>query len=111
MGNTGRHITAERRGEERHAVHWLTRGEHRRRGDFDLTVTNISRAGFLATAVAGLERGERLLVRLPVVGHLDAFVMWSLGERFGFQFERPLLAGDLEKLLMALRRRDSATGL
>ena len=97
-------LSTDRRQDDRHAVDFLMRGEHRLHKDFDLRVSNMSRAGFLATGADGLERGERLLVRLPLVGHRDAFVVWIFGERAGFQFERPIAPVELDRMLVRLRR-------
>ena len=103
MGVFEKILPPERRESDRYPVHWPAIGEHRTWNDITITITNISRTGFLVTGSTGLARGERLLVRLPVVGHQDAFVVWVSGERTGFQFERPITPDDLKKMVLVMR--------
>ena len=36
------------------------------------------------------ERGDRVIVRLPVIGRIEAYCIWSRDNRAGYQFERIL---------------------
>jgi hypothetical protein len=83
----------------RHPVEFKVIGEHRRLGDIHLTVINLSAHGFMASGDLGLSRGERLLVRLPVVGRIEAHLIWAHDDRCGFQFERIVRQEEFLKLL------------
>lgn len=72
----------------RHPVDFSVIAEHRERGDLDMHIANISAQGFMIDDAVGLERGERVIVRFPVVGRIEAYVMWTRDTRAGFQFER-----------------------
>ena len=44
-------------------------------------------------------RGDRVLVRLPVIGRIEAYCMWTRGTRAGFQFERLLRLDDFSAMI------------
>ena len=50
-----------------------------------------------------LGRGERVTIRLPQVGRIEAFLVWADAERAGFQFERIIRMEDFAKMLRALQ--------
>lgn len=66
--------------------------EHFTRGDLHLHICNISAHGFMVDDASGLQRADRVLLRLPVVGRIEAYVIWTLDSRAGFQFERIIRA-------------------
>lgn len=72
----------------RHPVDYPVIGEHRERGDMKLHVCNISAHGFMVDGPPGLVRGDRLIIRLPQIGRIEAYCIWTTGDRAGFQFER-----------------------
>ncbi|HMO68990.1 MAG TPA: PilZ domain-containing protein [Novosphingobium sp.] len=87
----------------RHPVDHPVIAEHRRLGDLHLRIVNLSAQGFMATGAEGLSRGERVVIRLPVVGRIEAHQIWSTEERAGFQFERILRIDDFMKLIDAVQ--------
>lgn len=87
----------------RHQVNLPVIGEHRSRGDIMLHLANISTTGFMATEIDDLGRGERVTVRLPVIGRIEAFVVWTDGGRAGFQFERIVRVDDFAKMIRSLQ--------
>lgn len=87
----------------RHPVNLPVIGEHRTRGDIMLQFVNLSTTGFMAHGVSDLGRGERVTVRLPVVGRIEAFLVWTDGDRAGFQFERIVRLDDFNKLIRAIQ--------
>lgn len=87
----------------RHPVDHPVIAEHRRLGDLHLRIVNISAQGFMATGADDLSRGERVVIRLPVVGRIEAHQIWSTDERAGFQFERILRIDDFMKLIDTLQ--------
>lgn len=72
----------------RHPVDYPVLAEHRRLGDVHLRIINLSANGFMIQGESPLGRGERVLIRLPVIGRIEAHVIWVADGRAGFQFER-----------------------
>lgn len=83
----------------RHHLNLPIIGEHRARGDIMLNLVNVSTTGFMATGIEGLGRGDRVTIRLPQVGKIEAFLVWIDGERAGFQFERIVRLDDFNKMV------------
>lgn len=94
-------ITEMRRGS-RFPVQLNTVGEHRRDGEVALRITNISPTGFMVGGTTTLGRGERLTIRLPVVGGIEAFLVWADEGRAGFQFERIIRADEFARMVRQL---------
>lgn len=74
----------------RHPVDFPVIVEHFTQGDLHLHVCNISAHGFMIDDAPALQRGDRVLIRLPEVGRIEAYVIWTTDSRAGFQFERIL---------------------
>lgn len=83
----------------RHPVDYKVIAEHRSVGDIHLNIINISAHGFMSHGELGLGRGERIIVRLPVIGRIEAHLIWAHLERSGFQFERIIRLDDFRKLI------------
>ena len=95
-------VTDKRRAM-RHPVDHQVIAEHRQLGDVHLHITNVSAQGFMATGPIELGRGERLTVRLPVIGRIEAHLIWTRDSRSGFQFERIVRIDDFLKLIDTLQ--------
>ena len=95
-------VTDKRRAA-RHPVDFAVIGEHRQHGDVHLHIVNVSAQGFMAQGENGLERGERLVMRLPVIGRIEAHLIWAHEGRAGFQFERIIRIDDFLKLVDTLQ--------
>ncbi len=101
---TGAQLTVtDLRRATRHPIDHKVIGEHRQLGDVHLHITNISAHGFMADGIADLGRGERVVIRLPVVGRIEAHLIWATEERAGFQFERIIRLDDFMGLIDALQ--------
>lgn len=87
----------------RHPVDHPVIGEHQTRGDVRMHISNISAHGFMIDNCEDLNRGDRVIVRLPVVGRIEAYVIWTREERAGFQFERIIRIDDFEGLIDTLQ--------
>ena len=87
----------------RHPVDLRVIGEHRRLGDVHLHIVNISAQGFMAQGDVGLSRGERVVIRLPQVGRIEAHLIWVADDRAGFQFERIIRLDDFLPMIDALQ--------
>ena len=72
----------------RHPVDFPVIVEHFARGDLNLHVCNVSAHGFMVDDADNLSRGDRVIIRLPIVGRIEAYVIWTRDNRAGFQFER-----------------------
>lgn len=74
----------------RHPVDYPVLAEHRRMGDIHMHITNISANGFMVESDVAIGRGERVMLRLPEIGRIEAHVIWVSEGRAGLQFERIL---------------------
>lgn len=97
----------DRRQTSRRGVDVSVLGEHRRLGDTLLHIANISPSGFMIRGEVDLGKGERITVRLPAIGRIEAFVLWNDGARAGFQFERVLRQDDFGAMIEALPEKRS----
>jgi hypothetical protein len=93
----------EMRRAARHPVDCWVIGEHRRLGDIKIHIINISAHGFMADVTNDLGRGERVVIRLPVVGRIEAHLIWATDEKSGFQFERILRLDDFMGIIETLQ--------
>ena len=83
----------------RHPIDIRVIGEHWRAGDIPLHIVNISAQGFMAQGSVSMSRGERVTVRLPKVGRIEAHLIWIAEDRAGFQFERIIRPDDFFALV------------
>ena len=95
-------VTDQRRAT-RHPADYKVIAEHRHLGDIDMHIVNVSAQGFMARGADNLERGERLVLRLPVIGRIEAHMIWTHEGRSGFQFERIIRIDDFTRLVDALQ--------
>ena len=91
-------VTDQRRAA-RHPVNHPVIGEHRQLGDVHLKIANISAQGFMVDGQLPLGRGERVIIRLPVIGRIEAHLIWQTEDRAGFQFERIIRFDDFTALI------------
>ncbi|GAA4038009.1 PilZ domain-containing protein [Parerythrobacter jejuensis] len=95
-------VTDQRRAA-RHPVDFPVIAEHFARGDVKLHISNISAHGFMIDDAEGLDRGERVIIRLPVIGRIEAYVIWCRENRAGFQFERIIRFDDFMQMIDTLQ--------
>jgi hypothetical protein len=95
-------VTDVRQGT-RHPVDYKAAAEHSRLGEVVLHVVNVSAQGFMIRGELALERGERIEVQLPLIGRIEAHLVWSHDDRAGFQFERLIRPDDFSKLVDTLQ--------
>ncbi len=93
----------EMRRATRHPVDYPVIAEHRDRGDLSMHIANVSAHGFMIDNASELQRGERVIIRLPVIGRIEAYVIWVSDERAGFQFERIVRLDDFMKMMDTLQ--------
>lgn len=87
----------------RHPVDYPVIAEHHDHGDMNLHICNISAHGFMVDDAERLGRGDRVIIRLPVVGRIEAYVIWNRDERAGFQFERIIRLDDFMAMIDTLQ--------
>lgn len=87
----------------RHPVDYPVIAEHHDRGDLKLHIANISAHGFMVDGGHGLDRGDRVIIRLPEIGRIEAYVIWIRDERAGFQFERIIRIDDFVRIIEMLQ--------
>lgn len=83
----------------RHPVDHMVIGEHRQLGDVHLHVMNLSAHGFMTEGENALGKGERVTIRLPVIGRIEAHLIWATDDRAGFQFERIIRLEDFVRMI------------
>lgn len=103
MGAGAQLSVTDMRRAMRHPVDQPVIGEHRQLGDVHLHIANISAHGFMATGKHPLNRGERIVIRLPVIGRIEAHLIWVSDDRSGFQFERIIRLEDFTQLIDAIQ--------
>lgn len=87
----------------RHPVNYHAIAEHRLHGDIELHIANVSAHGFMVDNNRSLSRGDRVMIRLPEVGRIEAYVIWTRDERAGFQFERIIRLDEFPRLIEKLQ--------
>ena len=103
MGSGAQLTVTDMRRAARQPVDHKVIGEHRRLGDVHLHIANISAHGFMVSGQVDMSRGERVIIRLPVVGRIEAHLIWATEERAGFQFERIIRLDDFMQLIDTLQ--------
>jgi hypothetical protein len=93
----------ELRRSARHPVNYSVVVEHKVLGEMNLHIANISAHGFMSEGEMPLSRGDRLQVRLPGVGRIEAYLIWNTGGRIGFQFERIIRIDDFNAMIAAMQ--------
>lgn len=69
------------------------------------TCVNISADGLLLRYDRGMEIGDPVTFKLPIIGRVTARVIWSLGGKTGFQFDAMIGAADFLPMLRAMGGR------
>ncbi len=88
----------------RHPVDYQVIAEHRLRGDIALQISNISAHGFMVTNGGEIARGDRIIIRLPEIGRIEAYCIWTTEDgRTGFQFERIIRLNDFMTMIGTLQ--------
>jgi hypothetical protein len=103
MGAGAQLTVTDMRRAARHPVDHKVIGEHRRLGDVHIHIVNISAHGFMVDGNTELSRGERLTIRLPEVGRIEAHLIWASEGRAGFQFERIIRLEDFMRMIEAIQ--------
>lgn len=103
MGAGAQLTVTDMRRAARHPIDHKVIGEHRRLGDVHMHIVNVSAHGFMVEGDLDLTRGERVTIRLPEVGRIEAHLIWASEGRAGFQFERIVRLEDFVRMIEALQ--------
>jgi PilZ domain len=103
MGSGAQLTVTDMRRAARHPIDHKVIGEHRRLGDVHMHIVNVSAHGFMVEGDLDLSRGERVTIRLPEVGRIEAHLIWANEGRAGFQFERIIRLEDFMRMIEALQ--------
>ena len=83
----------------RHRASHKAIAESRRHGDQRIHISNISAHGFMIDDNKVFQHGDRIELRLPVIGRIEAHLIWTVDGRAGFQFERVVRLPDFLALI------------
>ncbi len=89
----------DKRHSGRHPVDYPVIAEHHTHGDIHLHISNLSATGFMIDDADNIACGDRIIVRFPVIGRIEAYALWILESRAGFQFERIIRVDDFELII------------
>lgn len=89
----------------RHRADYQVIVESKLHGDRNAHIVNISAHGFMIDNNDVFDRGDRVELRLPVVGRIEAHLIWSVENRAGFQFERVIRLPDFMNILKSVSPR------
>lgn len=94
----------------RHPVEFSVIAEHLLHGDLKLNISNVSAHGFMTSEASEVTRGDRLIVRLPAVGRIEAYCIWITEDRAGFQFERIIRLDDFQAMISEMQPNPALRG-
>ncbi|GAB5489403.1 MAG: hypothetical protein Pars2KO_29730 [Parasphingorhabdus sp.] len=83
----------------RFPVDFSTICDSRKDGEFSVRMTNVSAHGCQLVHDVELKKGDRVVVRLPVAGRIEAFLIWSHNGRSGFEFERVIRPDEFMEMI------------
>jgi hypothetical protein len=67
--------------------------------EIGVRIANISAIGMMLADPIDMQKGDRVIVRLPVAGRIEAYLVWSHQGRHGFKFERVIREPDFVAML------------
>ena len=103
MANGAQLSVTDQRRATRHPVDFPVIAEHHQHGDVKMHISNLSAHGFMIDDATNLARGDRVIVRLPVIGRIEAYCIWVRDNRAGFQFERIIRLDDFIAMIEELQ--------
>jgi hypothetical protein len=99
MANASTEPMYDMRRAARHRANHHAIAESRKHGDQKIRIVNVSAHGFMIDDNSVFEHGDRIELRLPVVGRIEAHLIWTVDGRAGFQFERVVRLPDFLALI------------
>ena len=99
MTSAAHQMSPDPRRATRFPVDFQTICETRKDGEFKVKISNVSARGCQIVHDVDLQKGDRVIVRLPEAGRIEAFLVWSHSGRSGFEFERVIRDEDFMAML------------
>jgi len=93
----------DQRAAIRHPVDYNVIAEYFGRGDVPFHISNVSATGFMIDNATDCARGDRVIVSYPVIGRIEAYLIWTKENRAGFQFERIIRVDDFLEMIDQLQ--------
>ena len=94
---------ADFRRDDRFQINYYATGEHRRLGTVVLKIVDISSTGAMVDGKAGIERGDRIRLRLPAAVDVEALCLWTWHQHAGLQFDHIINFSKLASIIDAVR--------
>lgn len=107
MTSASSQMTPDPRRATRFPVEFETICETVKDGEFTVKMTNVSAHGCQLVHDTVLQKGDRVVVRLPVTGRIEAFLVWSHEGRSGFEFERVIRQSDFMMMLDRINKPET----
>lgn len=92
-------VSPDPRRATRFSVDFETICESRPHQEMRVRIANISANGMMLADPIDMAKGDRVIVRLPVAGRIEAYLVWSHEGRHGFKFERVIREPDFMAML------------
>jgi hypothetical protein len=92
--------SSEQRSQARRCLSLQVAGSVDENQNFNVTVRDLSRVGFLMDSTTTMTTGEMIYVELPRVGRVSAQVAWTEGRLAGCRFMAPISAGAVSAALL-----------
>jgi hypothetical protein len=108
MNNLSNNADIDLRRAARHRADYTAISESKRHGDMSIHLINISAHGFMIENNTTFERGDRINLRLPKIGRIEAHMIWSVEQRAGFQFERVIRLPEFLALIEEIKPKYSS---
>lgn len=96
------HSKTDFRRDDRFQVIYYATGEHGRLGRLILKIVDLSSTGVMIDGKAGIERGDKILLRLSDATNVEALCIWTWHQHAGLQFDQAITSSELMSALDAI---------
>ena len=90
-----RHSKTDFRRDDRFQVNFYAAGEHGRLGRLILKIVDLSSTGVMVDGKAGIERGDKIFLRLADATNVEALCIWTWHQHAGLQFDQAIGSSEL----------------
>lgn len=101
-----RQAEADFRRDNRFQVKYYAAGEHRRLGSLVLKIVDLSSTGAMINGKAGIERGDKVFLRLAAATEVGALCIWTWHQHAGLQFDQAISSLELTSAIDKMRAKD-----
>ena len=96
-----RYSKTDFRRDDRFQVNYYAAGEHGRLGKLILKIVDLSSTGVMIDGKAGIERGDKILLRLSDATNVEALCIWTWHQHAGLQFDQAISSSELMSTMEA----------